>query len=125
MAARLMFHPDAAAHSAKNAPTAPGSTAQPRNRTEEHQMVDTTSPVREAATVAYTPVELNRLISREIAGRLREVAAMHQNIGDAMAVGDGVTFDEWRRSIWHHAEAHRLEQLAAAELAGVTDGADR
>lgn len=74
MAARLFFSPDAAAPSGKNVPTAPGSTEQSRNRTEEHQMVDTTGPVREAATVAYTPVELNRLISREIAGRLREAA---------------------------------------------------
>ncbi|WP_372671298.1 hypothetical protein [Amycolatopsis kentuckyensis] len=37
-------------------------------------MVDTATPAREVHTVAYTPVELNRLISREIAGRLREVA---------------------------------------------------
>ncbi|MFI6026379.1 hypothetical protein [Amycolatopsis magusensis] len=37
-------------------------------------MVDTTTAVGEVNAVAYTPHELNRLISREIAGRLREVA---------------------------------------------------
>ncbi|MFJ9787816.1 hypothetical protein ACIRSS_50155 [Amycolatopsis sp. NPDC101161] len=125
MTTRLFFSPDAAAPSWQNVPTAPGSTEQSRNRTEEHQMVDTTAPVREVATVAYTPAALNRLISREIAGRLREVAAMHQEISAAMVAGDGVTPDERRRGIWHRAEADRLEQLAAAELAGVTDGAGR
>src|SRR6185369_14624628 len=74
MTFHVFFSPDAAAPSGKNVPTAPGSTEQSRNRTEETQMVDTTTPVREAATVAYTPEELNRLISREVAGRLREVA---------------------------------------------------
>ena len=37
-------------------------------------MVDTTTPVREVTAVTYTPHELNALVSREIAGRLREVA---------------------------------------------------
>jgi hypothetical protein len=78
MAARLHFRPDAAAHSAKNAHAAPGSHVQPQDRTEEPQMVDTPTVASEAAdqatAVAYTPRELNRLISREIAGRLFEIA---------------------------------------------------
>jgi hypothetical protein len=86
MTARLNFSPDAAAPSGKNVPTAPGSTAQSQNRTEEPQMVDTTTPFREDNAVTYTPVELNRLVSREIAGRLREVAGTLATNADV--VGD-------------------------------------
>src|SRR5690242_20305263 len=43
------FSPDAAAHPAKNAPTAPGPTDQPLDRSERNTMVGTTS------TGAWTP----------------------------------------------------------------------
>ncbi|MGW4488852.1 hypothetical protein ACWEOE_34065 [Amycolatopsis sp. NPDC004368] len=82
MTTRLFFQPDAAAHSAKNAHAAPGSTIQPQDRTEESQMVATHQAPRTAdeapaapETYTYTPHELNRLISREIAGRLQEISA--------------------------------------------------
>ncbi|MFI6032556.1 hypothetical protein ACIA99_43720, partial [Amycolatopsis magusensis] len=50
--------------------------------------------------VTYTPAELNRLVSREIAGRLREAAELF----DASEFPGVVT---------------RLELLAANELAGI------
>ncbi|QFU85727.1 HIT family protein [Amycolatopsis sp. YIM 10] len=71
------INPDAAAHSAKNAPTAPGLTASHVNdHAERFPMVNPTTPVTGTADepVTYTPAELNRLISRAIAGRLNEVA---------------------------------------------------
>ena len=80
MSARLTFSPDAAAHSAKNAHAAPGSAVQPQDRTREIPMVDTHTAARETeqqgqeTTYAYTPHELNRLLSCEVAGRLRELA---------------------------------------------------
>ena len=80
MSARLTFSPDAAAHSAKNAPTAPGSAVQPHDRTKEISMVDTHTAARvvemsgEVVACTYTPYELNRMVSREIAGRLQELA---------------------------------------------------
>ncbi|WP_326568043.1 hypothetical protein VSH64_40590 [Amycolatopsis rhabdoformis] len=81
MTTRLIFRPDAAAHSAKNAHTAPGSTIHPQDRTEDAQMVATPQVERTAAdqpaeptTYTYTPRELNRLVSREISGRLLELA---------------------------------------------------
>lgn len=76
MSTRLTFSPDAAAHSAKNAHAAPGSAVQPQDRTREIPMVDTHTAARETeeTTYAYTPHELNRMLSREIAGRLRELA---------------------------------------------------
>ncbi|WP_326566922.1 hypothetical protein VSH64_34440 [Amycolatopsis rhabdoformis] len=44
-----LFSPDAAAHSAKNAPAAPGPTNQPADRLERNTMVGSTS------TAAWTP----------------------------------------------------------------------
>ena len=124
MATRLFFHPDAAAHSAKNAPTAPGSTAQSRNRTEEHQMVDTTAPAREPVTVAYTPREWNREISISRANVLREVAdTLTDNadvVGDLVAAvvrkgGDGYAFAV--RAQVYREVAEQLRHVAFAEQA--------
>ncbi|MET7990533.1 hypothetical protein ABZU76_06445 [Amycolatopsis sp. NPDC005232] len=96
MTARLTFHPDAAAHPAKNALAAPGSHVQPQDRTEESQMVATHEAPRtageqpaEVTTYSYTPDELNRLVSREIAGRLGEIAAQLCLMARYLIVNDG------------------------------------
>ncbi len=121
MTARLIFHPDAAAHSAKNAPTAPGSTAQSRNRTEELQMVDTTAPAREAATFTYTPDELNRLISREISGRLHELGLSLMSNAAFLLANDTVPAAAKRdRARVYLDVSAQLRLLALAELESMT-----
>ncbi|UJW34225.1 hypothetical protein L3Q67_10915 [Saccharothrix sp. AJ9571] len=89
-------------------------------------MVATTTPVTGTADepVTYTPAELNRLISREIAGRLNEVAdlfaanAMRLDIAHyaapflPRAYWETLSLTYWRI-------AHQLELLAADELAGI------
>jgi hypothetical protein len=126
MSARLIFSPDAAAPSGKNAPTASGSTAQSRNRTEEHQMVDTTAPVREALTVAYTPAELNGLISREIAGRLYEITStLLSNVAFLLA-NDNVPRELKDQRVRTYLDVTtQLRLLAVAELDGADVRADR
>lgn len=123
MAARLIFSPDAAAPSWQNVPTAPGSTAQSRNRTEEPQMVDTTSPVREAAAFTYTPAELNRLISRELAGRLHELGMTLMSNAAFLLANDTVPATVKRdRARVYLDVATQLRLLALAELDGLTVG---
>lgn len=119
MAARLLIHPDAAAHSAKNAPTAPGSTAQSRTRTEEHQMVDTTAPAHEVA-YTYTPAELNRLISRELAGRLHELGMSLMSNAAFLLANDTVpaAVKRDRARVYLDVSA-QLRLLALAELDGI------
>jgi hypothetical protein len=121
MTTRLTFSPDAAAHSAKNAHAAPGSHVQPQDRTEELQMVDTPTVARDVAdqatAVTYTPRELNVLISREIAGRLCEIA-------DTLALNAGFLFanDDVPASVMrpragvYRDVAMQLRQLAGDEL---------
>lgn len=123
MAARLLIHPDAAAHSAKNAPTAPGSAAQSQNRTEEHQMVDTTTPVREVA-FAYTPAELNRLISRELCGRLHELCLSLTSNAAFLLANDTVPAAVKRDRVRVYLDvAAQLRLLAVDELDGIAWGA--
>ncbi len=123
MAARLLISPDAAAHSAKNAPTAPGSTAQSRNRTEEHQMVDTTAPAREVA-YTYTPAELNRLISRELSGRLHELGMTFMSNAAFLLANDTIPAAAKRdRTRVYLDVAAQLRLLALAELDGIVGGA--
>lgn len=122
MAIRLFFHPDAAAHSAKNAPTAPGSTAQSRNRTEELQMVDITTATREAA-FTYTPTELNRLISRELAGRLHELGMSLMSNAAFLLANDTVPATAKRdRARVYLDVAAQVRLLALDELDGIVEG---
>ncbi|SEF30174.1 hypothetical protein SAMN05421837_10541 [Amycolatopsis pretoriensis] len=121
MTTRLIFHPDAAAHSAKNAPTAPGSTAQSRNRTEEPQMVDTTAPAREAATFTYTPDELNSLISREVSGRLHELGLSLMSNAAFLLANDTVPAAAKRERARVYLDVSaQLRLLAVAELDSIT-----
>jgi hypothetical protein len=124
MAAHLFFSPDAAAPSGKNVPTAPGSTEQSRNRTEEPQMVDTTTRVREAVTVAYEPREWNQLISMSRGNVLRDVAdTLTDNadvVSDLVAAvvrkgGDGYAFAV-RAQVYREVAA-QLRHVAFAEQA--------
>jgi hypothetical protein len=124
MTAHLLFHPDAAAPSGKNAPTAPGSTDQSQNRTEEPQMVATTTPDREAVTYAYTPAELNRLISRELAGRLHEIGMTLMSNAAFLLANDTVPAAGKRdRARVYLDVATQLRLLALAELDGITGAA--
>ncbi len=67
--------PGTAACPAKNLNAAPGLPNRSHDRSERNTMVDTTPLTRATAnTVTYAPRELNALVTREIAGRLREVA---------------------------------------------------
>ncbi|MEV4604909.1 hypothetical protein AB0K15_47145 [Amycolatopsis sp. NPDC049253] len=121
MTARLIFQPDAAAHSAKNALAAPGSTIQPQDRTEEPQMVDTTTVARDVAdqttAVTYTPRELNVLISREIAGRLCEIAdTLTTNAGFLLANDDVPVSIKRPRAGVYRDVALQLIKLAGDEL---------
>ncbi len=119
MAARPYFSPDAAAPSGKNVPTAPGSTAQSRNRTEELQMVDTTAPAREAA-YTYTPTELNCLISRELSGRLHELGMSLMSNAAFLLANDAVPAAVKRdRARVYLDVATQLRLLALAELDGI------
>jgi hypothetical protein len=123
MAARLVFSPDAAAPSGKNVPTAPGSTAQSRDHTEEHQMVDTAAPAREVA-FTYTPAELNRLISRELAGRLHELGMTLMSNAAFLLANDTVPAAAKRdRTRVYLDVASQLRLLAIDELDGIAWGA--
>lgn len=124
MAARVFFSPDAAAPSGKNVPTAPGSTEQSRNRTEETQMVDTTAPEREAATFAYTPAELNAVISREVSGRLHELGMSLMSNAAFLLANDTVPAAVKRdRARVYLDVAAQLRLLAIDELDGIAWGA--
>ncbi|MEU4672440.1 hypothetical protein AB0F91_31805 [Amycolatopsis sp. NPDC023774] len=130
MTTRLIFNPDAAAHSAKNALAAPGSTIQPQDRTEEHQMVATHEAPRTAVdqpsapeTYVYTPHELNRLISREIAGRLCEIADTLTANADFLLANDDVpaSIKQPRAGVYRDV-ALQLIKLAGDELHGAWAG---
>lgn len=124
MSVRVQFHPDAAAPSGKNVPTAPGSTDQSHNRTEEPQMVDTTTPIREATTFTYTPAELNALVSRELAGRLHELGMTLMSNAAFLLANDTVPAAAKRdRTRVYLDVATQLRLLALAELDGITEGA--
>ncbi|RSD20116.1 hypothetical protein [Amycolatopsis eburnea] len=87
-------------------------------------MVDTTAPAREAATFTYTPAELNRLISREISGRLHELGLSLMSNAAFLLANDTVPVAAKRdRARVYLDVAAQLRLLAAAELDGITEGA--
>ncbi|WP_326945783.1 hypothetical protein OG439_40665 [Amycolatopsis sp. NBC_01307] len=84
-------------------------------------MVDTTSPVREVSAVAYTPAQLNRLISREIAGRLHEVGeTLLTNVAFLMANDAVPAAAKQVRTRTYLDVVAQLWLLAAGELDSVT-----
>ncbi|MFI5611331.1 hypothetical protein [Amycolatopsis sp. NPDC051903] len=128
MTTRLIFQPDAAAHSAKNALAAPGSTIQPQDRTEEHQMVATheaprtaVEQPREAVTYTYTPHELNRLISREVCGRLHELADTLTSNAAFLLANDAVpAAAKSARARTYLDVATQLRHVGIADMIGAT-----
>ncbi|WP_328645551.1 hypothetical protein OHS58_37405 [Amycolatopsis sp. NBC_00348] len=86
-------------------------------------MVDTTSPVRDVHTVAYTVSELNRLVSREIAGRYRELAStLCDNAAFLLANDDVPARVKQQRSRAYLDIAMQLHQLADGEIRGAELG---
>ncbi|UOZ09375.1 hypothetical protein [Amycolatopsis sp. WQ 127309] len=84
-------------------------------------MVDTTSPARDVHTVAYTPAQLNRLISREIAGRLHEVSeTLLTNVAFLMANDAVPAAAKQVRTRTYLDVVAQLWLLAAGELDSVT-----
>lgn len=87
-------------------------------------MVDTTSPVREATTVAYTPAELNALISREVSGRLHEVGMTLMSNAAFLLANDTVPAAAKRDRVRVYLDVSaQLRLLALAELDGIAGGA--
>ncbi|WP_328645208.1 hypothetical protein OHS58_34045 [Amycolatopsis sp. NBC_00348] len=86
-------------------------------------MVDTTSPVRDVHTVAYTVAELNRLVSREIAGRYRELASTLCDNAAFLIANDTVPARvKQQRSRAYLDIAMQLHQLADGEIRGAELG---
>ncbi|WP_328447445.1 hypothetical protein [Amycolatopsis sp. NBC_00438] len=87
-------------------------------------MVDTTAPEREAATFAYTPAELNAVISREVSGRLHELGMSLMSNAAFLLANDTVPAAVKRdRARVYLDVAAQLRLLAIDELDGIAWGA--
>ncbi|WIV60171.1 hypothetical protein [Amycolatopsis nalaikhensis] len=82
-------------------------------------MVDTTAPAHEVA-YTYTPAELNRLISRELAGRLHELGMSLMSNAAFLLANDTVpaAVKRDRARVYLDVSA-QLRLLALAELDGI------
>ncbi|WP_020664228.1 hypothetical protein [Amycolatopsis benzoatilytica] len=86
-------------------------------------MVDTTAPVRETVVFTYTPAELNRLISRELCGRLHELGMSLMSNAAFLLANDTVpTAVKRDRARVYLDVAAQLRLLAIDELDGIAWG---
>ncbi|WP_460438154.1 hypothetical protein [Amycolatopsis stemonae] len=85
-------------------------------------MVDTTTAAREVS-YTYTPAELNRLISREISGRLHELGMSLMSNAAFLLANDAVPAAAKRdRARAYLDVSAQLRLLALAELDGIAGG---
>ncbi|MEU3272546.1 hypothetical protein ABZ639_17030 [Saccharomonospora sp. NPDC006951] len=111
----LIGDPDAAARTAKNAHAASGLPTRTTNRSlGRNPMVDANAPADSGDEVVYTPAELNALITRAVAERLRDRAEAHRRRAAVWAQATGDDTDPY--VVFHSDEAAVLELMAARSL---------